>query len=124
MGRTVYVLCLVTRSCPTLCDPENCSTPGFPVLHYLLEVLKLTSIESMMPSNHLILCHPLLLPSILPVFPQSFPLSLPFASGGQSIGASASASVLPIQGWFLTGLTSLLSKRLSIVVPESCLAGS
>ena len=45
----------------------NCCTPGFPVLPYLLGLLKLMSIESMMPSNHLILCHPLLLlPSIFP----------------------------------------------------------
>ena len=75
-----------------------------------LSLLQLTYIESVMPSNYLILCCPLLLlPSTL---------SSIFASGGQSIGASASASVLPvnIQGWFplgLTGLTSLLSKRLS-----------
>ena len=75
------------------------------------------SIESVMPSNHLILCHPLLLlPSIFPTS-RSFLTSQLFASGGQSIGASASASVLPmnIQGWFplrLTGLISLLSKGL------------
>ena len=49
--------------CPTLCNPKDCSTPGFPVLHYL----KLMSMESVMPSNHLILCHPLLFPpSIFP----------------------------------------------------------
>ena len=57
-------------------------------------LLKLTSIEAVMPSNHLILCHPLLLPlSIFPsirVFSSEF-----FASDGQSIGVSASASVLP-----------------------------
>ena len=41
------------------------STPGFPVPHHLLELLKLTSIESVMPSNHLILCHPLLLLSLI-----------------------------------------------------------
>ena len=49
------------------CDPMDCSTPGFPVHHQLLddEFLKLMSIESVMPSNRLILCHPLLLlPSI------------------------------------------------------------
>ena len=40
----------------------DCSTPGFPVLHHLPELLKLMSIESVMPSNHLILLHPLLLP--------------------------------------------------------------
>ena len=50
-----------------LFDPMDCSTPGFPVLHYLLEFLKLMSTELVMPSNHPILCHPLLLPpSILP----------------------------------------------------------
>ena len=59
--------CSVTKLCPTLCDPMDCSTPGFPVLHHLLELLKLMSIESMMPSNHLILfCPLLLLPSIFP----------------------------------------------------------
>ena len=58
--------CSVTNSCLTLCDSVNCSTPGFPILHYLLSLLKLMSIESVMPSNHLILCHPLLLPSIFP----------------------------------------------------------
>ena len=42
------------------------STAGFPVHQQLLELLKLMSIESVMPSNHLILCHPLLLPSIFP----------------------------------------------------------
>ena len=57
----------VVQSCPTLCDPINCSTPGFPVLHYLPSLLKFMSIESMMPPNCLILCHPLLfLPSIFP----------------------------------------------------------
>ncbi|CAM9314537.1 unnamed protein product [Rangifer tarandus platyrhynchus] len=44
----------------------DCSTPGFPVLHYLQSSLKLLSFESMMPSNHLILCRPLLLLSIFP----------------------------------------------------------
>ena len=45
----------------------DCSTPGFSVYHHLPELLKLKSIESVMPSNHLILCHALLLlPSILP----------------------------------------------------------
>ena len=57
----------VTESGPTLCNPTDCSTPGFPVHHQLLELLKLMSIESVMPSNHLILCRPLLvLPSIFP----------------------------------------------------------
>jgi len=51
----------------TLCNPMDYSTPGFPVHHQLLSLLKLTSIESVMPSNHLILYRPLfLLPSIFP----------------------------------------------------------
>ena len=44
----------------------DCSTPGFPVLTNSQSLLKLMSIESVMPSNHLILCHPLLLPSVFP----------------------------------------------------------
>ena len=52
---------------PTLCDPMECRRPSFPVLHYLPKLISLMSIESMMPSKHLILCHPLLLlPSIFP----------------------------------------------------------
>ena len=77
------------------------------------------SMESGMLSNHLILCHPLLsLPSIFPSI-NVFPVSRLFASGGQSIGASASPSVLPvnIQGWFPLGLTGLIS--LSEVKPLS-----
>ena len=51
----------VAQSCPTLCDPMDCSMPGLPVHHQLM------SIESVMPSSHLILCCPLiLLPSIFP----------------------------------------------------------
>ena len=50
----------VTWLCPTLCDPMNCSTPGLPVHHQLLEFTQLMSIESVIPSNHLILRHPLL----------------------------------------------------------------
>ena len=57
----------VAQSCPTLCDPMNCSTPGLPVHHQLPEFTQFTqSIESVMPSSHLILCHPLLLPPIPP----------------------------------------------------------
>ena len=83
-------------------------------------LLKFMSIESVTPPNHLIFCHPLLLLSS--IFPsiRCFSMSQLFASGGQRIGASASASVLPmnIQDWFplgLTGLISLLSKGLSRV---------
>ena len=56
--------CSVTKSCPSLCNPMDCSTPGFPVLHCLLSLLKLMLV---MPSSHLILCRPvLLLPSVIP----------------------------------------------------------
>ena len=60
--------CSVTQSCPTLCNPRDCSMPGFPVLHSLLEFAQIMSIESVMPSKHLILCHCplLLLPSVFP----------------------------------------------------------
>ena len=57
----------VDQSFPTLCDPMDCSMPGLPVHPNSQSLLKLLSIESVMPSNHLLLCHPLLLlPSILP----------------------------------------------------------
>ena len=60
-------ICSVTQLCPTLWDPMDCSTPGFPVHHQFPELLKLMSIKSMMPSNHFILCCPFLpLPSIFP----------------------------------------------------------
>ena len=81
------------------------------------------SIELAMPSNHLILCRPLL--SCRPYFPASgsFQMSQYFASGGQSIGGSASTSVLPMNtqdwsplGW--TGWISLQSKGLSSPIPQ------
>ena len=57
----------VAHSCPTLCNPMNCSTPDLPVHHQLWSSLKLMAIESVMPSSHLILCRPLLfLPPIPP----------------------------------------------------------
>ena len=56
----------VTQSRPTLCDHMDHSTPGLPVHPNSRSLLKLMSIESVMPSNQLILCHPLLLPSIFP----------------------------------------------------------
>ena len=83
-------------------------------------LLKLMSIASVMPSNHLILCHPF--SSCFQSFPAwgSFPVSQLFTSGGQSVEASASASVLAvnIQDWFplgWTGWISLQSKGLSRV---------
>ena len=98
----------------------DCSTPGFPVLHYLLEFAQIhihwvgDVIEPSHPLSPL-----LLLPSTFPSI-RVFSSGRFFTSGGQSIGPSASASVLPmnIQGWFPLGLTSLISlqaKRLSRV---------
>ena len=108
--------CSVAQSCPTLCNPMDCSTPGFPVHHRHPKFISC-------PSNRWY--HPTISSFVIPFsscfqsFPASgsFPMSQLFTSGGQSIGASASASVLPmnIQNWFpleLTGLISLLSKRL------------
>ena len=96
----------VTQSCPALCDPMGCSTPGLPVYHQLLELLKL-------------MCHPTILSSVVPLFSclqscpasGSFPMSQFFVPGGQSIGASASALVLStnIQDWFPLGLICLIS---------------
>ena len=56
--------CSVTQLCPTLCHCMDYSIPGFLVLHHLSEFAQIMSIEPVMPSNHLILCHSLLLPSI------------------------------------------------------------
>ena len=53
-------------SCVRLCEPMSYHPPGFPVLHYLQSLLKLMSLELVMPSNHLTLCQPLLPPSIFP----------------------------------------------------------
>ena len=74
-------------------------------------LLKLVSIELVMPSSHLILCHPLLLlPPVLPSI-RVFPMSQLFTSGSQSIGVSASASVLPMntQDWSPLGWTGWIS---------------
>ena len=76
--------------------PMGCSKPGLPVHHQLRSLLRLVSIQSVMPPNYLILCRPLLLlPSILPSI-GFFLRSQFFPSGGHSTGPSASASVLPM----------------------------
>ena len=113
---TCFILtsCSVPQSCSTFCDPKNCSMPGFHV----------PSPSPKPCSNSCSLsqwCHPTILSSVIPFsclqsFPASgyFPVSQLFTTGGQSTGASA--SVLPVQGWFplgLTGLISLQSKGLS-----------
>ena len=111
----------IAQSCLTLCDPMNCGTPGFPVQHQLLELAQ-THVHQV--SDAIQPSHPLLSPSLscLQSFPAtgSFPMNQFFASGGQSIGVSASTSVLPKNtqdwsplGW--TGWISLQSKGLSRV---------
>ena len=88
----------VTQSCPTLCDSMNCSTPGFPVLHYLLEFAQ-TQVHLVDHGIPAIFAPFFSCPHFFPAS-GSFPVNWLFTSGGQSTGASASASVLPmsIQG--------------------------
>ena len=111
--------CSVAQSCLTLCDPMNCSMPPCP------------SPAPGVYSNSCLLsrwCHPAILSFVIPFSSrlqslpasESFPVSQLFTSGGQSIGVSASASVLPMNtqewstlGW--TGWISLQSKGLSRV---------
>ena len=81
----------VAQSCPTLCNPMDCSTPGLPSITNSQSPPKLMSIESVMPSNHLILCHPFLLPPSI-FSSESFLVSQFFVSGGQSIGVCFSIS--------------------------------
>ena len=93
-----YIICFccsVVQSCPTLCDPMDCACQASLSFTISWGLLKLMSIETVMPSNHLILCRPF--SSCSQSFPASgsFPMSQLFASGGQGIGASATASVLP-----------------------------
>ena len=110
----------VAQSCPTLCDPITVARQASLSITNSWSSLKLTSIESVMPSSHLILCHPFfLLPPTLPAS-ESFPVSQLFAWGGQSTAVSSLASFLPknIQGWSpleWTGWISLQSKGLSRV---------
>ena len=114
----------VSQSCSTLCDPMDCSMPGFHVQH------QPRACSDSCPSSQW--CHATISSSVVPFssclqsFPASgsFQMSQFFVSGGQSIGVSASASVLPmnIQDWFplgLTGWISLLSKGLSRVFSNS-----
>ena len=96
--KTRTVFSSVAQSCPTLCNPMGCSMPGFPVHHQLPELAQ-THVHRV--SDAIQPSHPKS-PSPPPSFPASgsFPMSQLFPLGGQSIGASSSASVLPmnIQG--------------------------
>ena len=119
-----WICCSVTQLGPTLCNPTDCSMPGFPVLHHLPE-LDQTHVhwvgDAIQPS------HPLLIipfSSCLQSLPASgsFLMSCLFPSGGQSIGALASVLPMDIQDWFplgFTGLISLQSKGLSRVLSNT-----
>ena len=114
----IHCCCSDTQLCLTLFDPMDSNTPGFPVLHYLLEFA-----QTQCPFSRW--CHPTISSSVDPFSShlQPFPASGSFLMSQlveSVVKASASASVLPmnIQGWFplgLTGLISLLSKGLSRV---------
>ena len=116
-----FCWCSVTWLCPTLCDPMDCSMSGFPVLHHFWSLLKLMSIESVMPSIHLILCPPLLF--LLSIFPsiRSFPKSKFFASGGQSIGASVSVNKSPSNDY--SGLISFSIDWFDLLSVQGTLKG-
>ena len=100
---SIIVVVFHSLSCVWLCSPTDCSTPGFPVLHHLPEHA-LT--HAHWDSDAIQPRHLTVIPfsSCLQSFPASgsFPMSWLFTSGGQGIGASASASILSVnvQGWF------------------------
>ena len=106
------IISSVTQLCPTLCDPMDCSTPGFPVYHQLLE---LTQSHVHWVSDAIQPSCPLSSPSPaafnLSQHQGLFQLSQFFTSDGQSIGVSASTSVLPVntQDWPPLGWTSWIS---------------
>ena len=109
--------CSVAKSCPTLCDSTDCSTPGVPVLHYLLEFGQpyVHWVDDVIQPSHL-LCSPSPPALNLSQHQGPFPVSWLFTSGDQSIGASASVLPVNIQDWFPLGWTdwiSLMSKELS-----------
>ena len=105
-------LSLIAQSCPTLCDPMDCSMPGFPVHHQLPELAQ-THVHQVGDAIQNISSSVLPFSSCLQSFPASgsFQMSQFFALSGQSIAVSASASVLPlnIQDWFPLGWTGLIS---------------
>ena len=111
-SKFIHVIAVQSKSCLTLCDPMDCSTPDFPVLCYFLEFVQIHVhwVGDAIQSSHLLFVP---FSCCLWSFPDSgsFPVSQFFASGGQIIEASASASVLPmnIQSWFPLGLTGLIS---------------
>ena len=116
---TLQSVSLVAQSCPTLCDPMDCSTPGLPVHHQFSEFTQ-THVHWIGDAIQTISSSVIPFSSHLHSVPASgsFPTSQFFASGGQSIGASASVLPVNIQIWFSlrwTGWIFLQSKGLSRV---------
>ena len=110
LWEVIRVFSSVTQWCPTLCNPRNHSTPGFPVFHCLLEFVQahIHWVSDAIQPPHL-LSSPS--PPAFNLFPASgcFPMSWLFESGGQSTGASVSVLSMNIQGWFPLGLIGLIS---------------
>ena len=110
----MYIYSSVAQSYPTLCSPMDCSTSRLPCPSPTPGAYSNSfSLSWLIPSNHLILCHPFF--SCLLSFPASgsFPMSQLFVSGGQSTVDSALALVLPmnIEDWFPLGLTEWISSQ-------------
>ena len=105
-------LLLFSRSVMSPCDTMDCSMPGFPVLHHLPELAE-THVHWVGDGHPTISSFVIPFSSCLQSFPAlgSFPMILPVPSSSQSIGASASESILPmnIQDWFPLGFTGLIS---------------
>ena len=91
----IFQFSSVVQSCPTICHPRTAARQVSLSITNSWSLLRLMSIELMMPSNHLILCHPLLLPSVFPNI-RVFSNELVLCNSGQSIAVSALASVLPM----------------------------
>ena len=123
--RYIHCCCSVTKLCPTLCNHMDSSVPGLPVLHHLLQFAQIhiqwvgDAIQASSSVSFSFFSRPQSFPAS-----GSFTMSQFFALGSQSIGASASASELPmnIQDWFplgWTGCISLQSNGLSRVFSKT-----
>ena len=130
--KSEYYCCYsVAKYCPALCDTMGCSTPIFPVLHYLSPGIffRLMSIESVMPSSHLVLYHSLLLlPSIFPsitVFSNELVLRIRWSKYLSFIFSISPfneySGLIPLG---LTGLISMPSRRLESLLQHHNLKGS
>ena len=112
-----FVIIFLSPSCFWLCNPMDCSTPGLPVPYYLPEFSQVHVIESVIPSRHVILCHPfLLLPSIFPsirifsnesVTQNRWSKLSPRVSQESSSHHSSKASMFWCSGFFMVQLSHL-----------------